>query len=351
MPFQPASLPPLSLPAFAPDLIRELLLPAFFISLIGFVESISVAQTLAAKRRERVDPNQELIGLGAANVGAALTGGFPVTGGFSRSVVNYDAGARTPAAGAFAAIGLAIAALAFTPVIYFLPKATLGATIIVAVLGLVDLSVLRRAWTYSKADFSAIAATVLLTLGFGVEAGVAAGIALSIGLHLHRASHPHIAEIGRVPGTEHFRNIRRHAVLTDPTVVTLRVDESLYFANARFLEDFIHNRIANDPNIRHVILQCAAVNEIDFSALESLEAINVRLAAMNVTLNLSEVKGPVMDRLSRTHFVSQLSGAVFLSQHDAARDLEPCGSKLASSGSEAAAPHLDPDQGSPGRGR
>jgi sulfate permease, SulP family len=313
----PQSLPPFTLPSFSPALLGQLLLPAFLISIIGFVESISVAQTLAAKKRQRIDPDQELIGLGAANIGASLTGGFPVTGGFSRSVVNFDAGAATPAAGAFTAVGLAIAAVALTPLIYFLPTATLAATIIVAVLSLVDFSILKRSWTYNRGDFAAVATTILLTLALGVEAGISAGVLLSVLLHLYRSSKPHIAEVGQVPGTEHFRNILRHDVITHPSIVTLRVDESLYFANARYLEDRIQARVAGDKDVRHVILQCAAINEIDFSALESLEAINERLREMDVKLHLSEVKGPVMDRLAEQHFLHQLTGRVFLSQYDA----------------------------------
>ncbi|MBR2657588.1 MAG: sulfate permease [Loktanella sp.] len=313
----PQSLPPFTLPSFSPALLGQLLLPAFLISIIGFVESISVAQTLAAKKRQRIDPDQELIGLGAANIGASLTGGFPVTGGFSRSVVNFDAGAATPAAGAFTAVGLAIAAVALTPLIYFLPIATLAATIIVAVLSLVDFSILKRSWTYNRGDFAAVATTILLTLALGVEAGISAGVLLSVLLHLYRSSKPHIAEVGQVPGTEHFRNILRHDVITHPSIVTLRVDESLYFANARWLEDQIQSRVAGDKAVRHVILQCSAINEIDFSALESLEVINERLHEMGVQLHLSEVKGPVMDRLNEQHFLHQLSGKVFLSQYEA----------------------------------
>ena len=320
----PQSLPPLTMPSFSPELLGQLLLPAFLISIIGFVESISVAQTLAAKKRQRITPDQELIGLGAANLGAAFTGGFPVTGGFARSVVNFDAGAETPAAGAFTAIGLAIAAVALTPLIYFLPKATLAATIIVAVLSLVDFSILRRSWVYSKADFSAVLATILLTLGSGVEVGVSAGVTLSILLHLYKTSRPHIAEVGLVPGTEHFRNILRHDVQTDHRVLTLRVDESLYFANARYLEDYVNARVARDTAIRHVILQCSAVNDIDFSALESLESINARLAEMDVTLHLSEVKGPVMDRLKTSHFLDELTGDVYLTQYEAAGAAKAC---------------------------
>ena len=319
----PQSLPPLTLPSFSPDLLGQLLLPAFLISIIGFVESISVAQTLAAKKRQQINPDQELIGLGAANIGASLTGGFPVTGGFSRSVVNFDAGAETPAAGAFTAIGLAFAALFLTPLIYFLPKATLAATIIVAVLSLVDFSILKRSWKYAKADFSAVSVTIILTLILGVEAGVLAGVILSILLHLYKSSKPHIAEVGKVPGTHHYRNILRHDVITNPTIVSLRVDESLYFANARYLEDKIHNRVAKDKCVRHVILQCSAINDVDLSALESLEMINERLREMGVKLHLSEIKGPVMDRLKRGHFLSHLNGEIFLSQHDAVEALKP----------------------------
>ena len=313
----PQALPPLTLPGFAPDLIRQLAIPAILISIIGFVESISVAQTLAAKKRQRIDPNQELIGLGAANLGAAFTGGYPVTGGFARSVVNFDAGAETPAAGAFTAIGLAIAALALTPLVYYLPNATLAATIVVAVLSLVDFSILKKTWSYSRTDFAAVAATIFLTLTLGVEIGVASGVILSIALHLYKTSKPHVAEVGLVPGTNHFRNINRHEVETDAHVLTLRVDESLYFVNARFLEDLIQDRVVDGGALRHVLLMCSAVNEIDYSALESLEAINHRLTDLGVGLHLSEVKGPVMDRLKTTHFLDQLNGRVFLSQHDA----------------------------------
>ncbi len=313
----PQGLPPLTSPSWNPALWQELLIPAILISIIGFVESISVAQTLAAKKRQQVDPDQELIGLGAANLGAAFTGGFPVTGGFSRSVVNFDAGAETPAAGAFTAIGLAIAALALTPLVYYLPNATLAATIIVAVLSLVDLSILKKTWGYSRADFTAVAATILLTLGMGVEIGVASGVAISILLHLYKTSRPHVAEVGLVPGTQHFRNIHRHMVETDPTMVTLRVDESLYFVNARFLENLIQRRVTNGCAIENVVLMFSAVNEVDYSALESLEAINQRLKDMGVGLHLSEVKGPVMDRLRRSHFLEDLNGEVFLSQYDA----------------------------------
>lgn len=313
----PQSLPPFTIPGFSGELIKALMLPAILISVIGFVESVSVAQTLAAKKQQRIDPDQELIGLGAANIGAAFTGGYPVTGGFSRSVVNYDAGAETPAAGAYTAVGLAIAAMALTPLVFYLPNATLAATIIVAVLGLVDFSILKKTWHYSKSDFIAVVATILLTLGFGVEVGVASGVIISVLLHLFKTSNPHVAEVGLVPGTQHFRNINRHEVETDPQVVILRIDESLYFINARFLEEMVLERVSRSNEIKHFILMFSAVNEVDFSALESLEGINLRLKNMGIGLHLSEVKGPVMDRFKQSHFLDELNGKVFMSQFDA----------------------------------
>ena len=313
----PRGLPPLTLPSFSIDMWGTIIGAAILISVIGFVESVSVAHTLAAKKRQRIDPDQELIGLGAANLAASFTGGFPVTGGFSRSIVNYDAGSNTPASGAYTAIGLAGVSLFLTPLIYNLPKATLAATIIVAVLSLVNFSVLKKSWYYSKADFAAVSATMCITLLMGVELGITAGVSISILIHLYRTSRPHIAVVGQVPKTEHYRNVLRHDVLTSPAILTIRVDESLYFANARFLEDRIYQEVAKQPELQHVVLMCSAVNIIDMSALESLEAINERLKATGVTFHFSEVKGPVMDRLNKTGFLDILSGEVFLSQHQA----------------------------------
>jgi SulP family sulfate permease len=317
----PQGLPLPALPIIDFDMISALAAPALLISLIGFVESVSVAQTLAAKRRQRIVPDQELIGLGVANIASGISAGYPVTGGFARSVVNFDAGAETPAAGIYTAIGIALATLFLTPLLANLPQATLAATIIVAVLSLVDLSAVRRVWIYSKADFSAMAATILGTLFLGVEIGVVMGVLLSLLLHLYRTSRPHMAVVGQVPGTEHFRNVERHQVVTSPEILSLRVDESLYFANTRYLEDRIAELIAERLELKHVVLMCSAVNAIDASALESLEEINHRLHDTGITLNLSEVKGPVMDHLKRTHFLDDLTGRVFLSQHEAIADL------------------------------
>lgn len=313
----PQSLPPFTVPLFDAALWQQLAIPALLLSVIGFVESVSVAQTLAAKKRQRINPDQELIGLGAANIAAAFSGGYPVTGGFARSVVNFDAGAETPAAGAYTAVGIAIAALFLTPYLASLPIATLAATIIVAVLSLVDVKTPRHIWRYSRADFAAMAATVLVTLLVGVEPGVIAGVGLSLALFLWRASRPHAAVVGRVPGTEHFRNVKRHTVLTDPRILTIRIDESLTYLNARWLEEFVLEQVAETPRLRHLVLMASAVNAIDASALESLEAINHRLADAGVSLHLSEVKGPVMDALERSHLLHDLTGEVWLSQDQA----------------------------------
>ena len=318
----PQGLPSLGVPAFDPQLWSELAVSALLISIIGFVESVSVGKTLAAKRRQRINPNQELVALGTANIASAVSAGFPVTGGFSRSIVNFEAGAQTPAASMLAAAGIALAALLLTPVLFFLPKATLAATIIVAVSSLLDFRVIKRAWDYSFSDFVAVALTITATLLLGVELGVLAGIASSVLLHLYKTARPHIAVVGAIAGTEHFRNVDRHDVVTQPNIASLRVDESLYFANASYLEDFIYRLIADNKELQHVILQCTAVNEIDMSALEALESIDHRLSELNISLNFSEVKGPVMDALRKTEFLNHLSGRVFLTQHQAVQALK-----------------------------
>ncbi len=317
----PQTLPSITMPLFDSALWQALLIPALLISIIGFVESVSVAQTLAAKRRQYINPDQELIGLGAANIAAGFSGAYPVTGGFARSVVNFDAGAHTPAAGAFTAIGIAMAALFLTPLLYALPIATLAATIIVAVLSLVDFKTPIEIWRYSKPDFAAMMATIIITLLAGVEPGVIAGVLLSLALYLWRASRPHAVIVGRIPETEHFRNIKRHKVFTDPRIVTLRIDEALTYLNARWLEERVLEEIADRHEIKHIILMCSAVNTIDASALESLEVINHRLSDGNICFHLSEVKGSVMDALKRSNFLDELSGNIYLSQNKAFESL------------------------------
>ncbi|MDZ7888690.1 MAG: sulfate permease [Pseudomonas sp.] len=319
----PQGLPGLVLPTLDLQLALQLLPAALLISLVGFVESVSVGQTLAAKRRQRIEPDSELLGLGVANLSAAFSGGFPVTGGFARSVVNYDAGAQTPMAGVFTAIGIGLSVMLLTPLLHNLPQAVLAATIIVAVLSLVDLGSLKRTWRYSPQDGAAQAATLLGVLLIGVEVGILLGVGLSLLLFLWRTSKPHMAVVGQVPGSEHFRNVERFAVVESPSVLSLRVDESLYFPNARFLEERIGELIAARPQVRHLVLMCPGVNLIDASALDSLDAIVERLAAAGVQLHLSEVKGPVMDQLKRSDFLQRFGGQVFISQFQALKTLAP----------------------------
>jgi len=316
-----AGIPGLAIPSFSMQLARELLMPAGLISIIGYVESISVGRTLGAKRRERVDNNRELMALGGANLAAAVSGAFPVTGGFSRSVVNFEAGARTQAASLITAVLIALSAIFLTPYLYHLPKATLAATIIVAVLSLIDFSIIKKTWLYSKKDWGAVMATFLLTLGFGVEVGVSSGVLMSIGLHLYRTAQPHVAEVGLVEGTEHFRNKKRYKVTTIREILNIRIDESLFFANASKLEDLIFGRVAEEDKIRHVVLVCSAINEVDYSALESLLEINSRLKEEGILFHLSEVKGPVLDKLKRARFIEELSGELYLTQHQAFAEL------------------------------
>lgn len=296
---------------------------AALIAIIIFVESVSVGQAFASKRRQTIAPNQEMIALGISNMAAAISGAYPAAGSFSRSAVNYNAGAQTPAAGILAAIGIALVATFLTQYLFYLPYATLAALIIIAAATLVDFHILGKAWAYSKRDFSAVIATFLVTVIYGVEKGLMTGLILSLVLHIYHTSRPHFAIVGLMPGTHHFRNIKRHKVITSDTTVTLRVDESLYFANAKYLEEVVNQLLSDYPQVRNLILQCPAVNHIDMSALESLDAINHRLEEIGVKLHLSEVKGPVMDRLHRSDLLKNLSGQVFNSQFEAIVELEP----------------------------
>jgi len=327
----PAGLPGLTWPAFDTARWTALLPAAGLISIIGFVESVSVSQSLGAKRGQRVDPDQELVGLGAANLAAACTGGYPVTGGFARSVVNFAAGAQTQMAGVLTAAFIALATLFLTPLFRDLPVAVLAATIVVAVLGLVDFPGFLHTWQYSRADFIASAATLLLVLLHSVESGLMAGVGLSLFLHFWRTTRPQVVVVGRVAGTEDYRNVARHEVITSSLVLAVRVDESLYFANIRFLEDRIASELALRPSVRHVVLIASAVNVIDASALESLERFTMRLRSDGVTLHLAQVKGPVLDKLHRVGFAQHLNpGRIFASPQEAMAALDPGTCKEAS---------------------
>lgn len=318
----PRGLPPLTVPRFDRALWQELLPAALLISFVGFLESVSVAKSLASKRRQKVDADQELVALGMANVGAAFTGGYPVTGGFSRSVVNFSAGANTPLASIITAALIAITVVLLTPLLYFLPQAVLAAVIVVAVVGLVDLRTVRETWRFNKPDAVSLLATFVTVLAVGVEVGIIVGVILSLVLYLWRTSRPHMAVVGRVGDSEHFRNVKRHTVTTYPNLLAVRVDESLYFANTAYLEDQLLAMVADNPEIEHLVLICSAVNFLDASALETLEMLIDRLRDSGVRLHLAEIKGPVMDRLQRSELLDRLApGQVFLSTHAAVETL------------------------------
>ncbi len=317
----PAGLPAPTMPDLSPSLLGDLFLSALTLAIVCYVESISVAQALAARRRQTIEPNQEMTGLGAANLAASFSGGMPVAGGFSRSLVNFDAGAATPAAGFYAAVLIALVVLFLTPVLYWLPKVCLAAIILVAVYALLDFSILRKSWRHSPGEFFAVVITLAATFTLGAEAGIGAGVATAILLHLYKTSRPHVAIVGRVPGTEHFRNIKHYQVETSEKLLTVRIDEALYFPNTRYLESLLFRLVAERPSLRHVVLMCPAVNDIDLSALETLESINDVLADSGIALHLSEVKVPVMKILQGSRFFSRLSGRTYMTQNQAFENL------------------------------
>ncbi|HRV90742.1 MAG TPA: solute carrier family 26 protein [Anaerolineae bacterium] len=314
----PAGLPPLSLPYFDLSLWEVLLPTALAISFVGYMESISVAKSLASKRREKVEANQELIALGAANFGATFTGGYPVTGGFSRSVVNFAAGANTGLASIITAVLIGLTVVFLTPIFYFLPKAVLAAIIIVAVVGLIDVAAFKHVWRYNKADAASMIITFGAVLLVGIETGILVGAAAAILLYVWRTSRPHMAVVGRLGNSETYRNVLRHQVKTCPHVLTIRVDESLYFANTKYLEDTVLQMVADRPEVKHLVLIGAAINFIDSSALETLESLITELRDAGVEFHMADIKGPVMDRLQSIGFVDEVGNDhIHLSVHDA----------------------------------
>lgn len=313
----PAGLPSLAIPSIQWHDIQALWLPALLISLVGFVESVSVAQSLALKRNQRITPNKELLGIGAANIASALSGGYPVTGGFARSVVNFSAGANTPAAGVVSAILMAVVVAIATSWFYYLPHAVLAATIIVAVLGLIDFKTLQQSWHYDRADAISLILTFFGVIFLGVEEGIVIGVVLSLAVVVWRSSRPHMAVVGRVPGTEHFRNIDRHDVELVHGLIALRIDESMYFANAQVLEDKIESLVAASSDTRAVLLIMSAVNQLDSTALAMLDELEKNLQAKHISLQFAEIKGPVLDRLLNTELGQRMQDRIFLSTHQA----------------------------------
>jgi len=316
----PALHAPMSLPLFDASLWTSLLGPALLIGLMAYVSSLVVAESLARRRGEKVLPRAELRGLGAANLIAAFSAGMPVAASFSRSVLLHDAGSRSRMSGVFVAGFMGLAMLLLAGPLAWLPKAVLAATIIVAVLSGFSVSPYKRAWRYAPAEGLLMLAVTLIVLLVGVSQGLAFGVAGSIALLLQRTARPHVARIGRVPGTEHYRNVERYATELTPGVMSLRIDESLLFINARRLPSLVAEHLAQHPDTRRVLLQMTPVNRIDLSGLEALRSLQGVLRERGIRLDLSEVKGPVLDGLRASAWSRWFEGRLYLSHHQGVRD-------------------------------
>jgi len=317
----PSTLPEVSLMTISLASIEKLAPSACLIALVIFMESTSIGTAIASKSRQKIDANQELAGLGAANLGASLVGGFPVAGSFARSIVNFSSGAVSPLASLITAVLVLVTILVFAPAFYALPKGVLAAIIIFSAWQLIDLKAIGKIFSFNRTDTVTFSITFLAVLGFGVETGVLTGIVVSFILLIRSSSKPHIAVVGRVGDSEHFRNVNRFDVRTSPKVLALRIDESLYFVNTRYIEAFILNRLADSGEIEHVLLICTATNFVDTSGLEMLEELSVNLQEIGVTLHLAEVKSPVMDQLRATEFCQTMKGQIFFTADIAMREL------------------------------
>jgi SulP family sulfate permease len=305
-------LPSIGLQLLSLEQLRSLLAPSLLMGFIIFLSGQSASVTLAQKRGERINTNKELLGLGAANLASALSGSFPVTGSISRSAVNYAAGAHTPMASVLTAGLMALFLCIPTGWLTSLPMPALAASIIIAVLGMLDFDTPRQAWRFDRSDAVAWLATLIGVLLVGVQSGVMLGVAISLGSLIWRASRPHIAVLGRIAGSEHFRNIKRHDAQTHPQIVMLRIDSGMFFGNAELINDRVLEALHAET--AHVVLVLSAVNLIDTSALYSLAELNRTLLSRSIKLHLAEVKGPLMDRLQQSDLLLKpLSGQVFLS--------------------------------------
>lgn len=311
----PGGLPALAIWPLPSSGLAPLVMPAFFIALINYVQSLSVAQMLAAPRREQVDPDRELVALGLCNIGAGVAGGFPVTGGLTRSIVNADAGAHTQLASLITAALMTLLLWQAAGVLAALPLTVLAATIIASVGPMVNFAALRAAWQTERADAAAFAVTFVVVLALGVDSGIVAGVVISLSVWLMKSSRPHIAVLGRVPGTEHYRNVTRYHTEPLPGVLLLRVDESLFFGNARHVHDSVLALAAAAQGKAHLLLVMSAVNRLDMTALDMLVRLDDTLRERGLTLHLAEVKGPVMDVCKRAGLARRFEGRLYLSTH------------------------------------
>ena len=319
----PTGLPSFHFPTWNFDLVQELLPSAFIIAMISFVESLAIAQATALQKRDDLNSNQELIALGLANIAAGINMGFAVSGSLSRTVVNSDAGAKTPMSGVMSSLLMIAVSLYFTSFFQNLPLTILAATIFVSIWKLVSFLPFFETWKYSKADGLAMWATFFGVTCIDISTGLVIGIILTFILLLWRISRPHIAVIGLVEGTQHFRNVSRYDVLTTETIASFRIDENLNFLNAHVLKGYIITELSHNPQIQHVVINCSSISNIDLSAVEMLEDLNRELLQLGIQLHLSEVKSPVMDRLNSSRLINMLSGKIFLSHYQAIQTLSP----------------------------
>ncbi len=319
----PTGLPSFHFPTWNFDLVQKLLPSAFIIAMISFVESLAIAQATALQKRDDLNSNQELIALGLANIAAGINMGFAVSGSLSRTVVNSDAGAKTPMSGVMSSLLMIAVSLYFTSFFQNLPLTILAATIFVSIWKLVSFLPFFETWKYSKADGLAMWATFLGVTCIDISTGLVIGIILTFILLLWRISRPHIAVIGLVEGTQHFRNVSRYDVLTTETIASFRIDENLNFLNAHVLKGYIITELSHNPQIQHVVINCSSISNIDLSAVEMLEDLNRELLQLGIQLHLSEVKSPVMDQLNSSRLINMLSGKIFLSHYQAIQTLSP----------------------------
>lgn len=303
----PAGLPSISLPQFSWDAVRSLLSAALVMALIGFVEAVSIGKAMAARTRQRIDANQELLGQGLANIAGSLTQAFPTMGSFSRSAVNITAGARTGMASVVTGLLMLITLVALTPLLYHLPQSVLAAVIMMAVTSLIGFAAMNRAWRAHRHDGLAAWITFFATLLLApaIDYGVLIGAALAVLLYLYRTMRPRMALLSRHPdGT--LRDARVHGLPTSEQLVVLRFDGSLYFANVPYFEDMVLEAVASFPRAREVLIVCDGLNAIDASGIEVLEHLSERLAAGGITLSMCAVKLQVVEVFERTGLSTKL---------------------------------------------
>lgn len=315
----PEGLPGFAWPAVSLEKVGALVPVAMTIALLSYMEAIAVTKKLAAKINDSVDANQELRGLGLANVATGFFGGFPVAGSFSRSAVNARAGAKTAMASLTTAAVIALTLLFLTPLFYYLPNSVLAAIIVAAVISLVDLQEMHRLYRTKGSDFIVWISAFLATLFFGILYGIFLSVVMSLVMILRRISHPHIAIMGQVPGTDVIRNLDREPAAEEVDgLLIFRIDASLYFANVAYLRDQLHESIAEHETwVKAVLIDASSINEIDTSAEAALREIRENLLERGTQLYFSNVKGPVRDMLKRSGFYD-LHGKdhFFLSKQD-----------------------------------